>query len=174
MALIKRIFKIAAFAFVFLFIITFLFVAFSSSRHPHSGQGYQDGRIKSHMAGLRVATEIYFDLNGKAYTTYNIRPTPCSDRSLNGTIFADKPSAVSFYIDEIIKRKSTPICAAEIIGNETRYAVSAPLGHDNYSWCIDSSGTSHTIAGDIKEAKCPPRVIEKIIDRIVNFFNGLF
>lgn len=108
--------------------------------------------LKANLSNLRASAELYYDKNGgygkKAFGLGSCKKT-------TDTLFADE------YISKGIEaatenNMSLATCASESVGGKvTIYAVSAPLIEDpDFSWCVDSSGSSKQIIGKIKKASC--------------------
>jgi prepilin-type N-terminal cleavage/methylation domain-containing protein len=99
----------------------------------------QDAKVKAQLAGLRSSAENYFDSNGN----YGGTQTDCASG-----MFADSTSGMANFTDaNNYPAGATLTCNSE----DTAYAVSAllPSSEGADSWCVDSTGSSHEIAGAI-------------------------
>jgi prepilin-type N-terminal cleavage/methylation domain-containing protein len=91
----------------------------------------QDAKMKSEMAGMRAAAEIYFD-NG---TTYNNLFTA------NNTC-ASTDTSIDAYLDSITPSSAGEACFSAATG----YAMSATLPSGAF-WCVSSTGDSKSVGG---------------------------
>ena len=108
----------------------------------------QDAKTKAQLAGLKVASEVYFDTNGNYGTdVFNL----CSE-----DIFIDVDSGMIEYTTQT----NYPVGATLSCHTDgTAYAVSALLltSTTGEAWCVDSTGVSMVIPANLVdgEVACP-------------------
>ncbi len=110
-------------------------------------------RLKSNLASIRAEAELIYDANGNSYGKKPFSLGPCAETE--GTLFAEKK--VSSLIKEAAGGAiAQAMCISKgTTGKVNSYAVSAPLpGNAQYSWCIDSVGSSKQIKGKLKTDTC--------------------
>jgi prepilin-type N-terminal cleavage/methylation domain-containing protein len=97
-----------------------------------------DAKVKSQLAGVRAAAEVYWDNTGNYSTA-----ATCATG-----MFADTASGMANYFAAgAFPTNSTPVCGS----NNTGYAVKAPLTGTSAAayWCVDHTGASKQIAGAV-------------------------
>jgi len=103
-----------------------------------------DAKVKSNLAGARVAAEIYFDNHNQSYV-----PAAADVDACNAGMFADTQSGMDSYTDtDNYPGGTTIVCNSD--ASPTRFAISGTLqaGSDSdASWCIDSDGDSKEVTG---------------------------
>jgi prepilin-type N-terminal cleavage/methylation domain-containing protein len=105
-----------------------------ASLNSARGKG-NDAKTKAQLAGLRASAEIYYDTNG-GYSTSS---------SCSAGMFADTTSGMSTYTTTANYPSGTVL---KCNSNNTAYAVSANLTGSATYWCVDSKGTSKSVATD--------------------------
>ncbi len=89
-----------------------------------------DAKVKTQLAGARVAAEIYADTNGG----YGTAVTSCTSG-----MFSDATSGMSAYTTTSnYPTNTTLVCGS----NGTAYAIKANLAGSGPYWCVDSLGAS--------------------------------
>ena len=93
-----------------------------------------DAKVKSQLAGVRSAAEIYFDTN----RNYGDPTADCA-----AEMFAHVPSGIAGLTDPANYPGSTLVCNSD----GTAFAVQANLITDPATyWCVDSTGVSVSTA----------------------------
>ena len=111
-------------------------------------------RLKANLAGLRAAAELLYDRTpGNGYGQKAFALGPC--KNTPSTMFGDK-DVYKYVEDATDKNPSKATCVSTYSdGMVASYAVSAPLPDtEGYSWCVDSSGNSKQILGNLKGNSC--------------------
>ena len=110
------------------------------------GRG-NDAKIKSQLAGIRAAAELFYDTNGSYGTASALAACPSGAAATTNTVlFTDGPSSVNTYFAaNAWPTGASPQCIS--VGG-TSYVIQASLpgaGAGNY-WCVDSKGASKSEA----------------------------
>jgi prepilin-type N-terminal cleavage/methylation domain-containing protein len=113
-----------------------------ASLNTARGKG-NDAKVKSQLAGLRAAAELYYDTNQSyAVTAYSLAACPSGATATTNTVlFTDGPSSMnSYFATGAWPTGASPYC----VSAAGSYVVQASLpgaGSGNY-WCVDSKGAS--------------------------------
>jgi prepilin-type N-terminal cleavage/methylation domain-containing protein len=89
----------------------------------------QDAKMKSEMAGIRAAAELYFDSNTASYNNLFTSNNTCVSTN----------AAASSYITSIATASASEACYSGAAG----YAIAATLPSGGL-WCVDYLGNSRT------------------------------
>lgn len=114
-----------------------------ASLNTARGKG-NDAKIKAQLSGLRAAAEVYYDNN----SDYGVASDDCADSDF----FEDTTSGLSQYTTGASYPAGTTLSCHT---DGTAYAVSAILlsGDGDESWCVDSIGTSISIAAALDDGE---------------------
>jgi hypothetical protein len=107
--------------------------------------------VKSNLMSIKSQAELVFD----KYAGYGTKPFALSEcKKIAGTLFEN--SEIENIFSQIKEKKSKLMCVSSVIsGKVTSYAVSATLPDDSgYSFCIDSSGYTGEIFGELSGISC--------------------
>lgn len=100
-----------------------------------------DAKVKTQLAGLRAATEVYYSENSDTYGTAVVGNEAIGASIGTGcatAMFAS--SRVSPYT--LLANYPSTSNAGKCTSNGSAYAVSAKLNAASTFWCVDSRGTS--------------------------------
>ena len=120
-----------------------------TSLNTARGKG-NDAKIKAQLAGLRAASEVYYD----TYGNYGAEVADLCDDSLTAIFFTDINSGMAQYtLQDNYPIDATLSCHTD----GTAYAASALLLGANGAWCVDSTGVSRAIDANLAdgEVACP-------------------
>lgn len=117
--------------------------------------GYDEGgdaTVKSYLSQIRALAEIYYDDNG-SYGTKAFPRGTCKKEA--GTVFGDEMVYESI-VEATSNMPSRATCASKLTsGKAQSYAISIPLpGSAGFSWCVDSTGQSKQIRGNLSGDSC--------------------
>ncbi len=114
-----------------------------ASLNSARGKG-NDAKTKAQLAGLRAAAAVYFDTNLSAFTVSTMASPalPCT-----GTMFVDVPSGMSAYTGTAGAWPTGTLLSCQ--ASAAAYAVSASLNTTGAYWCVDSTGVSKSVAGNL-------------------------
>jgi len=109
-----------------------------------------DASLKSSLSNMRVEIELAaYDADFNATAAFPVGV--CSKKE--GTLFGI--DSIYEQIEGMVEYTDESIMCAANVGLRADYAISALLASDiDYSWCVDSTGSSKEILGTIDGPKC--------------------
>jgi uncharacterized pyridoxamine 5'-phosphate oxidase family protein len=109
--------------------------------------------MKSNLSFVRSQAEIVYDKTKQSYGTKPFTLGACKQTA--STLFANKDVFASITKATNDNPSKATCVSKGTTGKVTSYAVSVPLPDDaDYSWCIDSTGQSKQIMGNLKSDSC--------------------
>ena len=110
--------------------------------------GLSSSVARSNLMSLAVQAELHYDSNNNSYSTRQFPLGACA--SVAGTLFGNTK-----VYESLLAATRNSAGSATCSATANTYAVSVPLPDlDGYSWCVDSTGVSKQIVGELGGTAC--------------------